>query len=117
MNHHVPSRPRARPVFFALLLAIAAAPAARAADPATLAIFDAHLHYNWEPVPHFPLEKVLALFRQHKVTGILATSRPNDGTRALVEAKPKDLWWCPSSAPIACAPTSRPGWTTRRSRT
>ena len=99
MNHHVPSRPHARPVFFALLLAIAAAPAARAADPATLAIFDAHLHYNWEPVPHFPLEQVLALFRQHKVTGILATSRPNDGTRALVEAKPKDLWVVPFIRP------------------
>ncbi|MCF8152001.1 MAG: amidohydrolase [Burkholderiaceae bacterium] len=62
-----------------------------AADPAPLPIFDAHLHYNWEPVPYYSLEKVLALFRQQNVTGILATSRPNDGTRALYEAKPKGL--------------------------
>ncbi len=90
---------RAGRLALALLLAIAAAPAARAADPASLPIFDAHLHYNWEPVPHFPLDKVLALFRQHKVSGILATSRPNDGTRALVEAKPKDLWVVPFIRP------------------
>ena len=96
-----PMRPprRAGRLALALLLAIAAAPAARAADPASLPIFDAHLHYNWEPVPHFPLDKVLALFRQHKVSGILATSRPNDGTRALVEAKPKDLWVVPFIRP------------------
>jgi hypothetical protein len=88
---------------FALLLAIAADPAARAAAPA-LPIFDAHLHYNWEPVPHFPLEKVLSLFREHKITGILATSRPNDGTRALVEAKPKDLWVVPFIRPYRVRP-------------
>ena len=97
MNHHVHSRLRAWPVLFALLLAFATTPAARAADP--LPIFDAHLHYNWEPVPHFPLEKVLALFRQQNITGILATSRPNDGTRALVEARPKDLWVVPFIRP------------------
>ena len=98
MNDPMRSR-RAGRLALALLLAIAAAPAARAADPAVLPIFDAHLHYNWEPVPHFPLDKVLALFRQHKVSGILATSRPNDGTRALVEAKPKDLWVVPFIRP------------------
>lgn len=50
-------------------------------------IFDAHLHYNWEPKPHVALPDVLALFRQQRVSGILATSRPNDGTHALVDAK------------------------------
>ena len=64
-------------------IALMASPV-RAAEP--IEIFDAHLHYNWEPVPHLPLEAVLALFRQNGVTGILATSRPNDGTRALVAA-------------------------------
>jgi hypothetical protein len=82
----------------ALLLALAAT-GARAADSATMPIFDAHLHYNWEPAPHFPLEKVLSLFRENKVTGILATSRPNDGTRALVEAKRRDLWVVPFIRP------------------
>ena len=82
----------------AALLLGAAAPAS-AADAAPMPVFDAHLHYNWEPAPYFPLEKVLALFRQHKVTGILATSRPNDGTRALYEAKPRDLWVVPFIRP------------------
>lgn len=87
------------PRAFALLLALAAAPAARAADAAALPIFDAHLHYNWEPAPHFSLQQVLALLRRHQVSGILATSRPNDGTRALVEAKPPNLWVVPFIRP------------------
>jgi hypothetical protein len=82
-----------------LLLLLSATAAARAADPAALPIFDAHLHYNWEPVAHFPLQQVLTLFRQQNVTGILATSRPNNGTRALVEAKPKGLWVVPFIRP------------------
>lgn len=71
---------------------------------AVLPLFDAHLHYNWEPVPYLPLEKVLALFREHKVTGILATSRPNDGTRALYEAQSKDLWVVPFLRPYRVRP-------------
>lgn len=88
--------------FFAVALcvpAMATPLATRAADATTLPIFDAHLHYNWEPAPYYPLEKVLALFRQQNITGILATSRPNDGTRALYEAKPKDLWVVPFIRP------------------
>ena len=69
-----------------------------------LPVFDAHLHYNWEPVPHLPLEKVLALFQEQKVTGILATSRPNDGTRALYEAQSKDLWVVPFIRPYRVRP-------------
>jgi hypothetical protein len=88
-----------RAVLVAALLVIATAPVARAADPPPLPIFDAHLHYNWEPVPYYPLEKVLTLFRQQNITGILATSRPNDGTRALYEAKPRDLWVVPFIRP------------------
>ena len=83
----------------ALLLLLGAGTVARAADPAPMPLFDAHLHYNWEPVAHFPLPKVLELFHQESITGILATSRPNDGTRALVEAKPKDLWVVPFIRP------------------
>jgi hypothetical protein len=62
-----------------------AAPRVQAAEP--IEIFDAHLHYNWEPKPHYQLDEVLALFRKHRVTGILATSRPNTGTHALMDAK------------------------------
>lgn len=71
---------------------------------AVVPIFDAHLHYNWEPVAHLPLEKVLNLLRETKVTGILATSRPNDGTRALYEAQPKDLWVVPFIRPYRIRP-------------
>ncbi len=69
-----------------------------------LPIFDAHLHYNWEPEPHLPLERVLALFRENTVTGILATSRPNDGSRALHEAQSKELWVVPFIRPYRMRP-------------
>jgi hypothetical protein len=75
-------------LILAAILAVFALPA-RADD--RIEIFDAHLHYNWEPTPYYSLDKVLALFREHRVTGIIATSRPNDGTRALVAAKPEGL--------------------------
>ncbi len=62
-------------------------------------IFDAHLHYNQEPVPFYELDKVLELFRRNGITGILATSRPNKGTHQLVEAKPQGLWVVPFVRP------------------
>ncbi|MCA1457984.1 amidohydrolase family protein [Bradyrhizobium sp. BRP22] len=62
---------------------------ASAAEP--IEIFDAHLHYNWEPTPTYTLDEVLALFRKHRITGIIATSRPNTGTHALVDAKADGL--------------------------
>lgn len=72
-----------------------------------LPLFDAHLHYNWEPAPHLPLDRVLALFREQNIMGILATSRPNDGTRALYEAAQtmaKDLWVVPFIRPYRIRP-------------
>ena len=83
-------------LILAAILVVFAAPA-RADD--RIEIFDAHLHYNWEPTPFYSLEKVLALFKEHRVTGIIATSRPNDGTRALVAAKPEGLWVVPFIRP------------------
>lgn len=79
-------------LLFAAGLGVTAAPSP-AAEPSSppLPLFDAHLHYNWEPAPYYPVEKVIELLRENGVTGILANSRPNDGTRALVEAKPKDI--------------------------
>jgi hypothetical protein len=79
------------------LLAASLARSTLAQEP--IEIFDAHLHYNWEPKPYHQLEQVLELFRTNRVTGILATSRPNDGTRALVAAKPKGLWVVPFIRP------------------
>ncbi len=81
-----------------LLLACALfARAAAAADP--LPIFDAHLHYNREPDYHFSLDKVLALLREQRISGVLASSRPNDGTRLLAEAKPPGLQVVPFIRP------------------
>ncbi len=75
-----------------------------AADDRTVAaepieIFDAHLHYNWEPQPYYRLDEVVALLRKHRVTGILATSRPNTGTHALVDAKADGLQVVPFIRP------------------
>ena len=70
---------------------------ARAAEP--IEIFDAHLHYNWEPKPYYQPDEVLALFRKNRVTGILATSRPNTGTHALMDAKAEGLWVVPFIRP------------------
>ncbi|MDO9060606.1 MAG: amidohydrolase family protein [Bradyrhizobium sp.] len=67
-------------------------------------IFDAHLHYNWEPKPFYQLDEVLALFKKHRVTGILATSRPNSGTHALVGAKSDGLQVVPFIRPYRVRP-------------
>ena len=80
-----------------VVLALFAAISARAAEP--IEIFDAHLHYNWEPKPYYQPDEVLALFRKHRVTGILATSRPNTGTHALMDAKAEGLWVVPFIRP------------------
>ncbi len=47
-------------------------------------LFDAHLHYNDEATagPH-PISDVLARIKRNGVKGILANSRPNDGSKAL----------------------------------
>lgn len=52
-------------------------------------IFDAHLHYNDDAIEHYPVGTVMELFSKNGVKAILANSRPNDGTRALVEANRK----------------------------
>ncbi len=64
-----------------------------------LKIFDAHLHYNQEPNPFYPLDKVLDVFRRNGVAGIIANSRPNKGTHQLVEAKAPGLWVVPFIRP------------------
>ena len=65
-------RSAARGAAMLIALAFMAGPA-RADEP--IEIFDAHMHYNWEPKPYYSVDEVLALFRKHRVTGILATSR------------------------------------------
>lgn len=62
-------------------------------------IFDAHMHYNWEPKPYYSVDELVALFKKHRVTGILSTSRPNAGTHALMDAKPPGLQIVPFIRP------------------
>lgn len=52
-------------------------------------IFDAHLHYNDDAVDRYSVGTLMELFSKNGVKAILANSRPNDGTRALVEAQRK----------------------------
>jgi hypothetical protein len=73
----------------ALVLIAIASPACAA--PYAGPLFDAHLHYNEEawngqPGPH-PLSDVLARMQRNGVRAVVANSRPNDGTRALAEAR------------------------------
>ena len=65
---------------------IAACGSAHAIEP--LRVFDAHMHYNIEAREAYPPAKVLEIFRQNNVRGILATSRPNEGSELLMKAAP-----------------------------
>jgi len=67
------------------VLALGVAVLARA-EPWTGRLFDAHLHYNDDAVGRYSIGTLQELFSKNGVGAILANSRPNDGTRALVEA-------------------------------
>jgi hypothetical protein len=84
-------------ILAAAMLIAAAGNRAFADEP--IEIFDTHLHYNWEPKPFYQLDEVLALFKKHRITGILATSRPNTGTHALMDAKAQGLQVVPFIRP------------------
>jgi uncharacterized protein YbaP (TraB family) len=70
----------------AALAAIVAVGATCVRAAERLPIFDAHLHYNAEATATLPVPAVLRELGANGVRTILATSRPNDGTRALVDA-------------------------------
>ena len=74
----------------AALAALATGPLAAQAQQ-QIEIFDAHLHYNQEPRPFYSLDQVREVFRRNGITGIIATSRPNEGTHELVDAKWPEL--------------------------
>ncbi|MGB8402355.1 amidohydrolase family protein [Bradyrhizobium sp.] len=97
------ARPNMRPHCRRIAILIAACAFAglghRAEAEEPIEIFDAHLHYNWEPKPFYQVDEVLALFKKHRVTGILATSRPNTGTHALVDARADGLQVVPFIRP------------------
>ena len=67
-------------------------------------LFDAHLHYNEEAWngqagPH-PLSDVLARIQRNGVKGILANSRPNDGSKALAADAAKGASGKPQVVPF-----------------
>ena len=68
------------------LALIALASAAARAEPYAGPLFDSHLHYNDEAFAAFPIDDVLARMQRSGVRGIVANSRPNDGTVALADA-------------------------------
>jgi hypothetical protein len=74
----------------AAIVLIATGAAGRAADYSG-PLFDAHLHYNEEAwngrSGPYPLNEVLARMQRNGVKAIVANSRPNDGTKALAQAR------------------------------
>lgn len=81
------------------IVAVLAVPSRPSHAQERIPLFDAHMHYNQEPTPFYPLGEVLDVFRRNGVTGILATSRPNKGTHQLMAAKTPGLWVVPFIRP------------------
>jgi predicted TIM-barrel fold metal-dependent hydrolase len=86
-----------------LLATLAALVALPVRPDERLPVFDAHLHYNAEMAARLPADRVLALLAEHGVSGVLANSTPNDGTRALLEARPAKLRVVPFLRPYRTA--------------
>jgi hypothetical protein len=82
---HHGSRGRRLARAWAAICLIALAGAVNAADYSG-PLFDAHLHYNEEAQSPHPLLDVLARLQRNGVKGIVANSRPNDGTKALASS-------------------------------
>jgi predicted TIM-barrel fold metal-dependent hydrolase len=93
---------RARGLLALALVAACFAVAARAAEP--LPIFDAHLHYNVEATGPYPVDAVFALWKKSGVIGVIATSRPNDGSRALYAEKQSAVKVFPFIRPYVVQP-------------
>ncbi|MEQ1596171.1 MAG: amidohydrolase family protein [Casimicrobium sp.] len=68
---------------------VCAASAVLCAEP--YPVFDAHMHYNIEARAPYPPAAVIEIFRKNNVRGILANSRPNDGSALLMQAAPASL--------------------------
>ncbi len=88
---------------FAAMTMFAAAVSAQAGSYSG-PLFDAHLHYNEEAwngqaSPH-PISDVLARIQRNGVKGILANSRPNDGSKALAADAAKGASGKPQVVPF-----------------
>lgn len=79
-------RCRAAIAAVAALVALGSAALGACAEPYAGPLFDTHLHYNDEAFDAFPIDDVLGRMQRSGVRGIVANSRPNDGTVALAAA-------------------------------
>jgi predicted TIM-barrel fold metal-dependent hydrolase len=78
--------------FLVLVAALSVAIPARAqSESHALPVFDAHVHYNLDEGRPVAVEEVFDLWRRAGIRGVLLTSRPNDGTRELLEKAPKEF--------------------------
>lgn len=93
------NRPLLLPLFLLAHASLSSWPARAASTEPAMPLFDAHLHYNWEPAPRLPLDQALQLFKRTGVRGILANSRPNAGTHALYAARSDALQVVPFLRP------------------
>lgn len=89
-----------------LLVALASLPAipmlSIAAEP--LPLFDAHMHYNAEARGTISPPQVVTLWRELGIRGVIATSRPNQGTLDLIAQDPKDTRIVPFLRPYRVQP-------------
>lgn len=69
-----------------------------------LPIFDAHMHYNVEARSLLSPKQVVELWRKTGIRGVLATSRPNDGTLDLMAQKAPDIQIVPFLRPYRVQP-------------
>ncbi|RZI44338.1 amidohydrolase [Herbaspirillum sp. HC18] len=67
-------------------------------------LFDAHMHYNVEARSVLSPAQVVALWRKTGIRGVLATSRPNDGTLDLMAQNAKDITIVPFLRPYRVQP-------------
>ena len=78
-------------VIRAALAAVGACAASAVLCAEPYPVFDAHMHYNIEARASYPPAAVIEIFRKNNVRGILANSRPNDGSALLMQAAPASL--------------------------
>jgi hypothetical protein len=83
-----------------MLLAITAS--AQSGSP--MPLFDAHMHYNVEARSLLSPPQVIELWRKVGIRGVLATSRPNDGTLDLIAQKAQDIVIVPFLRPYRVQP-------------
>lgn len=72
--------------------------------PPPLPLFDAHMHYNVEARSLLSPQQVIALWRRTGIRGVLATSRPNQGTLDLIAQGAADIPIVPFLRPYRVQP-------------